>query len=86
MGIPFKVTYVAKIDKENSMGESNGAERRIKIQKGLDTSIEEATLMHEIIHSILYLTGQAEQLNEDQEEGLVLALEHGLSQIYERKK
>jgi hypothetical protein len=45
------------------------------------------TLLHESIHAILYVSGIAsilEQAGHDSlEEGIVVALEHGLSQIYD---
>lgn len=87
MGIEFKITYPVKIDKkDNDIGESNGAERTIKIKKSLTDEVKRSTILHEIIHSILYVTGQSEGLSEKQEEAIVLALEHGLDPLYELRK
>jgi hypothetical protein len=65
-------------------GETEGAAGKIVIDHSKHTSQEEldSTLLHEIIHGILYISGQAETLSEHQEEGLVIALENGLRQIY----
>lgn len=43
-----------------------------------DNETWESTLLHEIIHAIIYFSGHREQIGAI-EEGLVLALEHGLS-------
>lgn len=87
MGIPFKITYPVKVDKKDKhVGESDGVARTIKIKKSLTDDVKSSTILHEIIHSVLYVTGQAERLTEEQEEALVLALEHGLHPLYELKE
>lgn len=87
MGIPFKITYPVKVDKKDKhVGESDGVGRTIKIKKGLADEVKTSTILHEIIHSILYVTGQSERLTDEQEESLVLALEHGLHPLYELRK
>ena len=87
MGIPFTVTDPVKVDKKDKhVGESEGSARTIKVKKSLTPEVKTATLIHEILHSILYVSGQSERLTEEQEEALVLALEHGIVQVMELKE
>lgn len=87
MGVPFKITYPAKVDKRDKhVGESDGVNRTIKVKKSLTDDPKRSTILHEIIHSILYVSGQSERLTEEQEEALVLALEHGLDPLYELRE
>jgi hypothetical protein len=87
MGIPFTITFPVKVDKkDNHVGESDGTERTIKVKKSLTDDVKRSTLLHEILHSILYVTGQAENLTEKQEEAIVLALEHGLDPLVTLKE
>jgi hypothetical protein len=85
LGVPFEVQFVKDVDAEHSYGETEGPERRIKVKKSLPPDMLEATLLHEIIHAILYTSGVGEMLNENLEEAIVVALENGLSQLYQRK-
>lgn len=84
LGIPVRIIQVKKIDKDDAYGESNFMDRTIKIRAGLPEDLFESTLLHEIVHTILGMTGQSEHLKHEQEEAIVLALEHGLCQIYGR--
>jgi len=88
MGIPFDVVIKDKVvvegEKEECAGVTYGALRRIEISKK-ECSTEElmnSTLIHEFCHAILYVTGQSEHLEGDQEEAIVIAMEHGLSQHF----
>lgn len=45
--------------------------------------MKDSTTLHEVIHAILYESGHSVKLDEKDEEAMVLALEHGLSHIYE---
>lgn len=54
--------------------------RRIKIDADLSTHDKYSTLIHEAIHAILCVSGSSSIIdNENIEEGLVLALENGLT-------
>ena len=94
LGIPFNIQLVENVDKEDSYGETEGPERKIKIKHSLNPSVREATTLHEICHAILYTAGVSEILESHDREGregkleeaVVIALENGLSQLYERKK
>lgn len=85
MGIPFRIVYPKKMP-DGVMGEADPLNRTIKIKYGLKDEVFESTLLHEILHVILAITGQSERLKHDQEESLVLALEHGLTSIYVRSE
>ena len=85
MGTKFDVQYTTKMPKDD-MGETIGNERQIKIRAKLTGEKLKATLLHEVIHAILHVSGMTEILtkyDEDGklEEGLVVALEHGLTPI-----
>ena len=84
-GIPFKVQFVEEVDKDNSYGETEGPERTIKIRQSLPPELLEATILHEICHAVLYTAGVSELLDENLEEAIVVAMENGLSQLYQRK-
>jgi hypothetical protein len=91
LGIPFDVEYVEKIkDIEDGLlsGESDGSRHKISISKSENQTEDhiESTILHEIIHSILYISGQNATLaNMAIEEGIVLALENGLHKLYKRR-
>lgn len=98
LGIPFEIRYKDQLV-DDHYGLCNGPERYIEIRNGLDAKLTESVLLHETIHAILYVSGISEHLHvcgpshqyssiheSPMEESLVLALEHGLSQLYERKK
>ena len=85
MGIKFEVKHPVKVDPENSYGETVGEDRVMRIRRSLTGEIYEATLLHETMHAILYAAGIAEVLADNHEEAIVVALENGLSQLYQRK-
>ena len=82
-GVPHVVKYVDKIkgvDGEIVYGMYHQRDRVIEIATNPQHSQETllATLLHECIHGILYLSGHSEELDGGKEEALVIALEHGL--------
>lgn len=85
LGIPFSIEYKALPQKEEKQyGECYVMDRRIIIHDKLEGDILEATILHEVCHCILNMTGSAEFMTEEQEEATVLALETGLCQIFTR--
>lgn len=52
-GEKHKVSFVKKIDKEDSLGEWNPNKNTIKIKKGLQEDMKEQTFYHELVHCIL---------------------------------
>lgn len=52
----------------------------IYLRSGLKGDAAEQSLLHEVIHGILFRSGGKFQLDERQEEAIVRALEHGIWQ------
>lgn len=65
------------------VGAFNADSRTIFLERGCDWR---GVLLHEICHAILYFSGASEGIGYSVEERIVLALEHGLSQILFRSK
>lgn len=83
LGHLFRVRLVPDVE---DLGSCTGHKRVITISEEQTQEQAESTLLHEIIHAALYVTGQSETLGEEREEGLVLAIEHALHAIYTRRK
>lgn len=85
LGIPFEIIYKALPQKdEKNYGECHVMDRKIVVHDKLEGEILEGTILHEVCHGILNLSGAAEFMSEEQEEAAVLALETGLIQTYTR--
>jgi len=89
MGAVFTIKYLDKLKDEDGTdlsGMMEGTIRTIKINMSQHAHDEilERTLLHEITHAVLYMSGISELL-EKQEEAIVIALENGLSQLYRRR-
>lgn len=88
---PDKIVIFGKtvsiIEKENfaNFGESNLDDLVITIRKDLDDKAFETTLLHEVIHVMLHISGWNELLEDNKEESLVRMLEHGLVDIVKFK-
>jgi Zn-dependent peptidase ImmA (M78 family) len=82
LGKKFDVVYTKAMDKDD-YGETISMERviRINIQKAEWTW--RPTLVHEMVHAILGVTGHTELLDEKTEEALAIALEHGFEDYVE---
>ena len=90
LGDIFKIEYPAKIkgdEGENTYGETYGVKRLIRIstQQNKTDDMMERTLLHEVIHAILHISGHSELLEDKEEESLVVLLENGLSKLYKRR-
>ncbi len=79
MGTEFSISY-GKLP-NNELGETIGVERKIRISNKLSGEQLKSTIIHELLHAILYITGQSERLDHDFEEAIVIALEHGLTPL-----
>jgi hypothetical protein len=86
-GIWFAVKYIDGLA-DGASGLMYGPTRQIHVCTALNDSKEllEATLLHEIVHAILYVSGQTQHLSSILEEGIVCALETGLGSIYGRRR
>lgn len=84
LGQEFKVIYVSNFA---HYGETCTETFQIKINSRLKEKQLEATLLHEVIHAILFISGWSFTLDPEDgpdkrnEEGLVRALEHGLKDL-----
>lgn len=52
----------------------------IWLKSGINRDVAAKTVLHEVIHAILFSSGSKFQLTPEQEESIVRALEHGLWQ------
>ena len=82
LGKMVKINYSVDMDKDDC-GEFDDSTMTISINLNRhdNEDLLKSTLLHEIIHAILFITGQNELLDSKQEEGLVRAIEHGLADI-----
>lgn len=89
-GIKFTIEYPPDLrdtDGSACCGITDGPDHRIQICSTLNQTQEQvdSTLLHEICHAALYLTGHTEILGEKQEEALVLMFENALAPLYRRR-
>lgn len=90
LGVEFIVKYLPASRMDGDLGSADVQARTIKILETQDDANAASTLLHEVIHVILYMSGQGELLGmtgdkDTREESLVLALEHGLFSLVELK-
>lgn len=85
MGVPFRIQQAKKLAGGKEDGQCWGSLRKIVVRSDTSEMEFESILLHEIIHAVLYVSGQSQMFTNEQEEGLVLALEHGLLPLYQRR-
>ena len=85
-GVDVVITYPTNLDNPDEVGESNSTARTIKVRADQKGDEFERTLLHEIIHSALGLSGVGELLDERMEEAIVVCLENSLHMLYERRQ
>jgi Zn-dependent peptidase ImmA (M78 family) len=86
-GVEWTVLYMSPLKDEsdnNLQGDTSPDTRIIRINSTYSEDRQAQTLLHECMHAVLYMTGQAEHLSPAQEEGIVLGLEHTLWPILPR--
>jgi len=79
LGRGYRIEYVEF--EEGNYGECHGEKGIIKIKAGLSDEERRATIVHELLHAILFesgLTHILEHKETDLEEAIVRAIEHGL--------
>lgn len=81
----FKISYVNKVDAEDSHAEFVGSDRKIRIKRHLKAEDKNRALMHETLHAALYVSGVSEMLKDSQEEAVVVAIENALAPLYDRR-
>lgn len=87
MGIQYKIKYLPASKMVGIEGEADFTTKTIKILDTLSMASLHSTLLHEIVHIILYSTGISElfEPNENLDEAVTLAIEHGLYPLVELK-
>lgn len=73
----FEIQYTTDMNKDE-YGETDLELKIIKINANKAKHTWRSTLLHEIIHAILGICGQGTRMESNEEEGVVIALEHGL--------
>jgi len=77
LGYPFKIDYTDDLPND-TLGTTEGYKFLIKVHSSTKGEDRERVLLHEIIHAALHVTGWSSKLGEEDEEGIVVALEHAL--------
>lgn len=80
LGQPIEVKYSDDLLRKDELGLFDSSSMSIHIQPGLEkhTFLRNSVLLHEIIHSIIHISGNAHLLGDGVEESLTMALEYGL--------
>ncbi len=86
LGAKFKVKIVKSLKDDEGRdlyGESVLTSKLIKLSTEQTPKEMSETLLHEIIHCILHMSGSSYLIHSGAEEALVRALEHGLIQTFD---
>lgn len=75
LGRTYAIQYV---DLDDTYGEHDQVDKVIRIHHSLSEEDRRATVVHEVIHAILFESGLGQLLDGDLEEALCRAIEHGL--------
>ena len=78
--VKLRTRFGLKLNGETVYGYFDTGENSIWINTAKRDHVA-STLLHEIIHAILFYSGQSQSLEETQEEGITVALEHALSDL-----
>jgi len=84
LGKKFTIEYTNDMNKDE-YGETDLELKKIKLNSNRPKHTWRATLLHEVIHAILGVTGQSNKMTDDEEEGLVVSLENGLEDLVDFK-
>jgi hypothetical protein len=87
LGKRIKLEYIDDVQaaEDGISGDFRSDPLKIRIKSGLSEKEQKATLLHEIVHAIFFITGHSFELQDNTEEALVRAIEHGLADIVELK-
>lgn len=86
LGKRFVIKVPKKLPDEDTstLGFTDGHISSIQILDSLDSRRKWQTLLHEVMHAILYMNGVSSAIEEDIEEIIVQSLEHGITQFIEQ--
>ena len=79
MGVPFRVE-VPELDEE-TVGDTVGFYRRIRISNDVDSKKLWSILVHEWVHAVLHVNGVGNVLDEDVEEVIAQSMEHAIEEL-----
>jgi Zn-dependent peptidase ImmA (M78 family) len=87
-GFEVVIIYCRQMPKEfrDAFGVAYLTEKRIYVSLEQSKDDMERTLFHELCHILLFLSGHKFRLSEEDEEAIVRALEHGVLQLYKRRR
>lgn len=87
-GVDIAIIYCREMPKQevDCVGVTYYTEKRIYISLVQTRNEMEQTLFHELCHMLLFLSGHSFKLTEEDEEAIVRALEHGVLQLYKRRR
>lgn len=83
-GKPIKFSYKKELKSDDgyqALGLFDGPKRRIEVSLCQTPEQMSETILHELTHAVLYMSGQSERLTQKCEEGIVIAMET-LSNVY----
>lgn len=79
MGVPFRIE-LTQLDEE-TVGDTVGFYRRIRISNDVDSKKLWSILVHEWVHAVLHVNGVANTLDEDIEEIIAQSMEHAIEEL-----
>lgn len=80
LGQPIAVKYTTEMLRKDELGLFDSSSLSIHIQPSLEKYkfLRDSVLLHEIIHAVIHISGNAHLLGDGVEESLTMALEYGL--------
>ena len=87
LGVTYKVRFKDVLIDTDTNEEVSGLCHRsqrlieISLRENPTLAMQASSLIHEIVHAILYVSGHGEFFEEKQEEALTLALENGIYNV-----
>lgn len=80
LGQPIEIKYTDAMLRKDELGLFDSSSMSIHIQPNLKKFkfLHDSVLLHEIIHTVIHISGNANLLGDGVEESLTMALEYGL--------
>ena len=88
LGRRINIEYLDRVsddDGDKLHGDFCADKLTIRVDKTLTGTALESTILHELLHAALHLTGHGYRLSGDDEEALVRGLEHALIDVVKLK-
>lgn len=84
LGQEFRIELLPAEKMDGNFGEMVGELHRIRICDTQDRARRWRTLLHEVVHAVLYVNGVSNTIDEDQEEVIAQSLEYGMLQFMQQ--